>query len=74
MASKAKLPKLVITKFQGTHIVWQQFGNQFQAEIDCADISQVAKFLFLKELPVHSVRITVDGPFSSKSYKRANNI
>ena len=52
--SKAKLLKLVITKFQGTHIDWQRFWNQFEAEID------------LKELLVHSVRVTNDGlPFSS---------
>ena len=61
--SKAKLLKLVITKFQGTHIDWQRFWNQFEAEID------------LKELLVHSVRVTNDGlPFSSEGYQRAKSI
>ena len=32
--SKAKLPELVITKFQGTHLYWQRFWGQFEAEID----------------------------------------
>ena len=39
MVSEAKLPKLLLTKFQGTHIYWQRFWNQFEAEIDRADIS-----------------------------------
>lgn len=29
-----KLPKLKITKFNGTHIDWFRFWNQFKAEID----------------------------------------
>ena len=31
---KVKLPKLVITKFQGTYLDWQRFWGQFEAEID----------------------------------------
>ena len=31
---KVKQPKLVITKFQGTHLDWQRFWGQFEAEID----------------------------------------
>ena len=30
---ETKLPKLVITKFQGTHLDWQRFWGQFEAEI-----------------------------------------
>ena len=29
-----KLPKLVITMFQGTHLDWQRFWSQFETEID----------------------------------------
>ena len=64
--SKAKLPKLIITKFQGTHIDWQRFWSQFEAEIDHAEIGQVAKFSYLKELLIPKVRLVIDGlPFST---------
>ena len=36
--SGAKLPKLIITKFQGTHLDWQRFWGQFETEIDKANI------------------------------------
>ena len=55
---KAKLPKLVITRFQGTHLDWQRFLGQFKAEIDKSYIGQVAKFSYLKELLVPRVRET----------------
>ena len=73
--SKVKLPKLVITKFQGTHLDWQRFWGQFEAEIDKSDIGKVAKFSYLKELLVPRVRAVVDGlPFNSEGYTRAKNI
>lgn len=73
--SNAKLPKLIITKFQGTHLDWQRFWGQFEAEIDKAEIGQIAKFSYLKELLVPKVRICVDGlPFTSEGYERAKNI
>ena len=39
--SKVKLPKLVITKFQGTPLDWQRFWSQFETEIDKPEITQV---------------------------------
>ena len=30
----AKLPKLVISKLEGTHLDWMRFWNQFETEID----------------------------------------
>ena len=39
-----KLPKLVITKFQGTHLDWQRFWNQFETEINRAEIGQIRSF------------------------------
>ena len=72
---KAKLPKLVITRFQGTHLDWQRFWGQFEVEIDKSDIGQVAKFSYLKELLVPRVRATIDGlPFTTEGYARAKNI
>ena len=41
---RAKLRKLVITKFQGTHLHWQRFWRQYDPEIDKSDFGQVAKF------------------------------
>ena len=70
-----KLPKLMITKFQGTHLVWQRSWGQFQAETDKLDIGQVAKFSYLKELLVPRVRAVIDGvPFNSEGNTRARKI
>ena len=46
----AKLPKLVITKFKGTHTDCLRSWNQFKAEIDSSDVSPITKFSYLKEL------------------------
>ena len=46
--SKTKLPKLVITKFDGTHFDWFRFWNQFKSQIDKLDLPQVSKFLTLR--------------------------
>ena len=44
-------------------------------EIDKAEITQVAKFSYLKELLVSKVRMSIDGlPFTCKGYERAKNI
>ena len=71
----AKLPKLVITKFHGTHLDWQRFWSQFETEIDKAEIGQVAKFSYLKELVIPKVRLSIDGlPFTTEGYERAKQI
>lgn len=71
----AKLPKLEITKFQGTFLDWMRFWNQFETEIDKAKLTQVAKFSYLKELLVPSVRASIDGlPFTTEGYERAKAI
>lgn len=71
----AKLPKLVITKFNGTHTDWLRFWNQFKAEIDSFDVSPITKFSYLKELVDPKVRSMIDAlPFNSEGYLRAKNI
>ncbi|XP_068707690.1 uncharacterized protein [Montipora foliosa] len=71
----AKLPKLQITRFNGTHTDWLRFWNQFKAEIDSADVPQITKFSYLKELLEPRVRTTVDGlPFTIEGYERAKSI
>ena len=73
--SGAKLPKLTITKFQGTHLDWLRFWSQFETEIDKATITQVANFSYLKELLVPKVRSAVDGlPYNIEGYERAKAI
>ena len=73
--SGAKLPKLTITKFQGTYLDWLRFWSQFETEIDKATITQVAKFSYLKELLVPKVRSAVDGlPYNTEGYERAKAI
>ena len=62
-----KLPKLVITKYDGTFEKWLSFWNTFKAEVDSQDIPAVTKFAFLKEFPEPKVRETIDGlPFSTE--------
>ena len=71
----AKLPKLVITKFQGTHLDWMRFWNQYETEIDKSNITQVAKLSYLRELLVPSAKVLIEGlPFTSEGYERAKTI
>ena len=69
--SSAKLPKLTITKFQGTHLDWLWFWNQFETEID----NFAAKSSYLKELLITKIRSVVDGsPYNTEGYKHAKAI
>lgn len=73
--SNSKLPKLVISKFNGELTDWLRFWNQFQAEIEAAEIPVVTKFSYLKELLEAKVRVCVDSlPLTSEGYERAKNI
>ena len=72
---EAKLPKLVITKFNGTFQDWPRFWAQFSESIDKAAIAGVTKFSYLKELLVPKARASVEAlPFSSEGYMRAISI
>ena len=65
--SKTKLPKLVITTFDGTHFDWFRFWNQFESQIDKCDLPQVSKFSYLKELLIPKARLLIDSlPFTSE--------
>ena len=71
---KVKLPKLVITRFNGTHINYFRFWNQFKREIDWSKMSGVSKFFYIRELIFPKVKIIIDElPFTSESYTRAKN-
>ena len=70
-----KLPKLVITPFDGKLENWLGFWNKYEAEIDSANLSSVSKFAYLKELMEPNVRKQIDGlPFTTEGYERAKNI
>ena len=62
MASNVvRMPKLVITKFDGTPQDWLRFWGQFKSEIDESSAPEVTKFSYLKELVNLKVRNLIDG-------------
>lgn len=70
-----KLPKLVITKYNGALGNWLLFWNKFEVEIDKGDLPAVTKFVYLKELVEPHGKKGIDGlPFSPEGYERAKNI
>ena len=73
---KAKLPNLVISKFEGTALDWFRFWNQFKTEIDQQDhIGPVTKYSCLKGFLLPHVRKLVDSlPFTFEGYFRAKAI
>ena len=50
-----KMPKLVITKFDGTPQDWMHFWGQFEMQIDKLSAPTVTKISYLKELLVLKV-------------------
>ena len=70
-----KLPKLIITKFEGTNLDWLRFWFQFEMEIDRVGITTVSTFSHLKELVIPKVRALVDGlSFNTEGYETAKAI
>ena len=66
---------MFITKFNGTHLDWFRFWNQFESDIEKSELSPVSKFSYLKELVSPKVRSLIDGPpFTAEGYTRAKNI
>ena len=66
---QAKLPKLTITKFNGTFQDWTRFWNQFRETIDKSGIPNVTKFAYLRELLDTKIRKMVEAlPFTSEGY------
>ena len=47
---QAKLPKLVISQFNGSHMNWPRFWGQFTENIEKSSIAPVTKFAYLREL------------------------
>ena len=73
--SQAKLPKLVITKFNGTYADWPRFWGQYSESIDKTNVPPVTKFTYLRELLDARVRKTVEAlPQTAEGYNRALSI
>ena len=71
----AKMPKLTITKFNGTKLDWKRFWGQFTEGIDKSKMAAITKFSFLKEFVVPKVRKSIDGlPFTPEGYEKAKSI
>ena len=61
----------VISQFEGTHLDWFRFLNQYETQIDKPGISPISKFSYLKELLAPKARVLIDGlPFVREGYKR----
>ena len=70
-----KLPKLVITKFDGSHMDWPRFWGQFSENIDKTSVAPITKFTYLRELVTPQVSRTIEAlPFTAEGYNRAKSI
>ena len=56
----AKLPKLVISKFDGSFMDWPRFWGQFSEAIDKSTIAPISKLTYLLELLEPKVKHTVE--------------
>jgi len=74
-SNDVKMPKLVITKLDGTPQDWLRFWGQFETQIDKSSAPEVTKFSYLKELLVLKVRNLIDGlPFTAEGYQKAKDL
>ena len=70
-----KLPKLVITKFDGSHMDWPRFWGQFSENIDKTSVAPITKFTYLRELVTPQVSRTIEAlPFTAEGYNREKSI
>ncbi|XP_068741885.1 uncharacterized protein [Montipora capricornis] len=70
-----KMPKLVITKFDGTPQDWVHFWGQVETQIDKSSTPEVTKFSYLKELVDFKVRNLIDDlPFTPDGYDKAKDL
>ena len=72
---QAKLPKLVITKFDGSFMDWPRFWGQFSETIDKTGVASITKFSYLRELLDTKAKRTIEAlPFTSEGYNRAKSM
>ena len=69
---KAKLPKLTITKFNGTYADWPRFWRQYSETVDKAGTPPVTKFSYLRELSCEKAKKAIKAlPYTAEGYNRA---
>lgn len=74
-SNAAKLPKLTITKVDGTYLDWNRFWGQFTEAIDKTGMVAITKFSYLKEFVDLEVRKTIVGlSFTAEGYNGAKSI
>ena len=62
---QTKLPRLMITKFDGSFMDWSRFWGQFSEAIDKTSVAAITKFSNLRELLDSKVRRTIEAlPFT----------
>ena len=72
---QAKLPKLMMTKFDGTYMDWSRFWGQFTEAIDKTGVQPITKFSYLRELLDVKVKRAIEAlPFTAEEYNRAKSI
>jgi hypothetical protein len=72
---EAKLPKLHITKFNGTYAHWPRFWNLFSETIDKSGISPINKFAYLQELLCDKAKRSIEAlRHTAEGYNRAISI
>ena len=72
---RVKIPKLVITQFEGINLAWFRFWYQYETQIDKSSLSPIFKLSYLKELLAPKARVLTDGlPFTTEGYERAKVI
>ena len=71
----AKLPKLAISKFEGSYMNWPKFWGQFCEAIDKSSIAPITKFTYLLELLEPKIKRCIEAlPFTPEGYNRAKAI
>ena len=71
----AKLPKITIAEFNGSHLDWPRFWGQFTETIEKRHIAPIQKFAYLCGYLSPKVKQTVEAlPFTAEGYNRAKAI
>ena len=71
----AKLPKLVISKFDGCCMNWPKFWGQFSEAIDKSSVAPITKFTYLLELLEPQAKRCVEAlPFNPEGHNRTKAI
>ena len=69
---EARLPKLTITKFDGTYADWPRFWGQYSETIDKSSTLPVTKFSYLRELLCEKAKKAIEAlPYTAEGYNRA---